>query len=128
MLSRFIRCRSGATAVEFSVVGLLFIMLTIGVIETGRALYVRNHMAHAADVAARRLLIDTSTSNETLDSAIRAAFTQGDPDLLEIAFQNEVVDGIDSRRMAIEYPLTLRFVGMPMIGITLTIQRRVPLV
>lgn len=126
-VSRFLRCRSGATAVEFSFVGLLFIMLTIGVIETGRALHVRNHMGHAADVAARRLLIDASTPDGTLDGVIRSAFTQGDPDLLEIGFQNEVVDDVECRRMAIEYPLTLGFAGMPAIGITLTVQRRIPL-
>lgn len=128
MVSKFLRCRSGATAVEFSFVGLLFIMLTIGVIETGRALHVRNHMGHAADIAARRLLIDASTTNEALDDAVRSAFTQGNPDLLEIGFQDEVVDDLECRRIAIEYPLTLGFAGMPLIGITLTIQRRIPLI
>ena len=48
---RSVRCDSGVTAIEFAFVGLLAISLILGIIEFGRALFIRNELAFAADIA-----------------------------------------------------------------------------
>lgn len=82
ILRRLFRSQSGATAVEFALVCLPLLLLVFGIIEFGRAFYVRNELSHAVDVAARRVLIGQiardATDSEALTKlagAVRGAFT-----------------------------------------------------
>ena len=47
--SRWRRQECGATALEFAIVAAVFVTVSIGIIEFGRALMVRNEMAYAID-------------------------------------------------------------------------------
>lgn len=51
------RCEKGATAVEFAIIAMPLIMVTVGTIEVGRALQVRNSMEHNTDRVERSILI-----------------------------------------------------------------------
>ncbi len=126
LLHRICRCRSGATAVEFAIVSMVFVLLSISIVEFGRGLYLRNHIAYAADVGTRKVLMDPVISDASLDSAIRGAFTRGDPALLEIAITSEQVGGVPSRDVAIRYPLVLLIPGLTPSPITLHLARRIP--
>lgn len=122
---KFGRCRSGATSVEFSIVGLLFLLLCIGMVEFGRGFSLRNHVAHAADVASRKLLLDPELPNAELEQAFRAAFIHGDASLLEITIADEVSNGVNVRKMAADYPHMLLVPGLA--SITLSVSRHIPL-
>lgn len=122
---KFGRCRSGATSIEFSVVGLVFLLLCIGMVEFGRGFFLRNHIAHAADVASRKLLLDPNLTNSELEQAFRAALTEGDESLLQITITDDVANGISVRKMAADYPHTLLVPGLS--SVTLSVSRHIPL-
>lgn len=126
ILARFRGSQSGSVAVEFAVVGLLFMMLSVGVFEFGRALNVRSDMGHAVDVAARTLMINAAATNQAVATALRDAFRRGDPARLQIAVSNETVAGASYRRIQTTYPLQLRLVGFGNTLLTFTIVRRIP--
>jgi Flp pilus assembly protein TadG len=127
------RCQSGATAVEFAIVCLPLLLLAIGTVEFGRALYVRNNLAYAADVAARKVLIGqvpaASSEEEALaklDAAARDAFGSGERDLLQVSVSKETVDGLEFRILSIRYPFTMFIPGMNDGPIGLVVTRRIP--
>lgn len=103
-LHRAHRCQSGATAVEFALVGLPLFLLMLGVIEFGRALFLQNDLSYATDVAARQVLIgqvgqslSETDATARLSDAVRANFRSGDPALLQVTTARETVNGSDFR-------------------------------
>lgn len=126
LLSRIRDCRSGSTALEFAIVSLFLILICIGIIDFGRGLYVRNDMSFAADKGARLVLIDSSSSDSAIESAIRAAFNGPEPGRLNIALGSETVDGVTYRTVTLTYPLALKLPGFTESPIDLSIVRRIP--
>lgn len=127
LLRRICHCRSGATAVEFAIVGMVFMLVSIGIVEFGRGFHLRNQIAYAADVGARKVLTDPGITNAVLDSTIRGAFRRGDPRLLDIAISGELPGGLTGREIEIRYPLKLLVPGIAPDSITLKLARRIPL-
>ncbi|MCG5478908.1 TadE/TadG family type IV pilus assembly protein [Sinorhizobium alkalisoli] len=134
VLRRAWASQSGATAVEFALVCFPLLLLVLGIIEFGRALYVRNDLSYAADIAARRVLIGQvakdapdSEAQAKLESAVRDHFDSGDPQLLQIAVGKETVDGIAFRVLSIRYPFTLLLPGLAQSPISLGLSRRIPI-
>lgn len=125
-LRRLRDCSSGATAVEFAIVSLFLVLVSIGVIDFGRGFYVRNHMSYAADMGARKALIDATASEATLESTIRDAFTGPSPDLLEVTIGSETITGVTYRIVTMAYPLALKIPGMTDSPVTLNVARRIP--
>lgn len=126
-LRRAAGCDSGVAAIEFALVGLLAISLILGIIEFGRALFIRNELAFAADIAARKVLLDppeTSSDLEGIEATIREAVTF-DRDQLEVELQLPSSDGI--MQITLRQPLTLLVPGLHGNGITLSLDRQIPL-
>ena len=69
-MSGFRRCQSGAAAIEFAIIALVLVMVCLGVIELGRALFLRNELSFAADFAARKILTDKAEDHEKLSQAL----------------------------------------------------------
>ncbi|WP_163266827.1 TadE/TadG family type IV pilus assembly protein [Chelativorans alearense] len=131
-LSQLAKSQSGAAAVEFAIVCLPLLLLCLGVVEFGRAFFVRNDLAYAADVAARKVLIgqiplDASLSEATvaLDGAVRGAFG-GDGNLLQVTVETETVDGVQYRTLSIRYPFTFLVPGVSDSPFALSVSRRIP--
>lgn len=125
---RAIRCDLGVAAVEFAFVGLLAISLILGIIEFGRALFIRNELAFAADIATRKVLLDPPKTGGDLDrlkATIRDDITFG-RDQLEIDLQLPSPSG--TMLMTLRQPLTLLVPGLHQSGIMLSVDRRIPLV
>ena len=124
---RPLRCESGVAAIEFAMVGLLAIVLILGVFEFGRALFLRNQLAFAADIATRKALIhrpQTATDLEDLEAAIRDAITFDQSELqVELALPS--VDGI--MPITLRQPLTLLLPDLYQNSITLSVDRSIPL-
>lgn len=122
---RAVRCQSGVAAIEFAFVGLLAISLILGVIEFGRALFIRNELAFAADIATRKVLLappKTSDDLARLEATIREAITFS-PDQLKVELQLPSSDGI--MPITLRQPLTLLVPGLYENGITLSVDRHV---
>ena len=59
-------CRLGATAVEFAIVAPLFLVMVYGVMEVGRALWIKSTMQFAVEETTRYAMVNTSASTSTL--------------------------------------------------------------
>ena len=128
LLRRMNRCRSGAAAIEFAIVGTVFALLSIGIVEFGRGLHLRNQIAYVADLGTRKVMIDPNITDAALDSTIRGAFKRGDPALLEITITNVLTGSSPRREILIRYPLVLLIPGLSTNSITLRVARRIPLI
>lgn len=69
----FIRDEKGSTAVEFGLVGLLFITILVGTMTVAQILYFGQKLDYATEQASRQVLIGTTQQTAT---ASLASFTQ----------------------------------------------------
>jgi Flp pilus assembly protein TadG len=122
---RACRCQSGATAIEFAVICVPLILLSLGIIEFGRALNTRNDLAFAADAGARKVLIGEA-SDAVIEDAVRAAFGAGQAEALTVSVGRETVDGAEFRTLALSYSFTLLIPSLKEDPIGLSLARRVP--
>ena len=127
-LRRFIRREDGTAAIEFAFIGLLLIGVIVGTVEVGRALFLFNELAHAADRAARAILITPTISGSDLETQVRNAdFLTGLAPALLTVTPGEVVDnGITFRTVRLAYPFTPIVSGFTIGSFTMTTDRRVP--
>ena len=125
-IARMRRCERGTTAIEFAIVGFVMILVCIGVIEFGRGLQMRNELAFAADLGARKVLTDSTISDTDLETALRAGLTVSDPDLLEVTIGAATVNAVQFRSITLSYPLTLLVPGLSGDALRLSLERRVP--
>lgn len=107
MLRSFLKHDRGTTAIEFALIGLPIIILTIGLLEFGRGLHIRNALNDAADRAQRAVLVDHTVSDAELEAHIRASFHAGPPDALMIVHGTEVLNGLDYRRVDLSFEMRL---------------------
>jgi Flp pilus assembly protein TadG len=123
---RILACTRGAAAVEFAIISMVLIGLTIGIIDFGRTLYVKNQISSLADQAVRKVLIDPAIASATLESELREDFYAGDADNLSVDVSSESVDGISYRIVTVGFPMTLFVPGLSSDAISLSVTRRVP--
>ncbi len=124
--ARLLRCQSGAAAVEFAIVSVVFLSLVVGIVDFGRTLYVKNQLSFLADQAARKVLINPGISNATLTDELRDDFNAGVQADLGVAVTDETIDGTSYRRVAITYPMTLFIPVLTDKALLLSVDRRVP--
>ena len=121
-----IACTRGSAAVEFAIVSGVLIMLLIGILDLGRALWVQNQISFLADQAVRRVLIDSEVSGAELEAELRDEFTAGDPRALSIEVVSEVADGTTYRVVSVEFPFAVLIPNLADRSISLGVTRRVP--
>nr|WP_111298511.1 TadE/TadG family type IV pilus assembly protein [Paracoccus saliphilus] len=126
-LHRLFGCTSGAAAIEFAMVGLILICLLLGIFEFGRALFLRNQLAFAADIATRQVLLnapETSSDLENLEAAIRNSIPYDQGGLqVELTLPSE--EGI--MPITLRQPLRLLVPDLLLKNITLSVSRQIPL-
>lgn len=110
------RAEDGTTALEFSIVASVFIIVALGVIEFGRSLQVRNEMAYAMDWGARTVLMNADASESEIVEVIRANFNSYDKDKLTVAIVDETAacsggGTLTARGVTIAYPLEIFIPG-----------------
>lgn len=118
-------CTSGSVAVEFALIGIIMMMLLLGTIEFGRGLYIRNEMAFASDLVARRVLIDAQATDAELEALARASVIFGSD--LSMTFGTTTLNGDAFRTILMTYPLSLMVPGLADGTVTLRVQRRIPI-
>jgi Flp pilus assembly protein TadG len=121
-------CRAGSTSVEFAIICTILVLVTLGVIEFGRGLNVRNQLSQAADYGARKILINRQISDSALVSEIRSAFVATAPSLLQVTIGTETVGGLQFRTVTLSYPFTLLIPGVLSEVIDLRLARRTPVI
>lgn len=125
-LRRLSSCQAGASAIEFAIVALLLIVVSLGIIELGRGLNTRNRLAYAADYAARRILTDRLISDSALESEVRSIFDPNRPEDLKIVLGTETVNGVAFRTINLSYPFLPLIPTLSTGTIELKLARRTP--
>lgn len=123
-LTRLLHDRRGASAVEFAICGAILVFLSLGVIEFGRALLVRNELSYAVDRATRVVLMNPAATETTIRQAARNAFEEN-RSLLTVSVQDETVDGLPSRVITLTYPVELLIPIPSGRAFSLSVSRRV---
>ncbi len=59
-------CRLGATAVEFGIVAPLFLAMTLGMVEMGRAMWIKASLQYACEETARYYMVNNGATTTTL--------------------------------------------------------------
>ncbi len=116
----------GAVAVEFAIVSVAFVLFSLGTLECGRALAVRNKLAFAADIGAREVLNNAEITEADVEERVRAAFDASNPELLEVELGAETVDGIRFRTVSLSYPFVLLIPQLRNEAIVLSTEERIP--
>jgi Flp pilus assembly protein TadG len=62
------RCRGGATAVEFAFVGPVFLIMVLGIVELGRAMWIKNTLQFAVEETSRYAMMNPSAGTSTLET------------------------------------------------------------
>ena len=121
-------CQAGSTAVEFAIVCPVLVLVTLGVIEFGRGLNIRNQLSQAADYGARKILTDKQISDSGLETTVRSAFSASAVGLLTVTIGAESVNGVQFRTITLGYPFTPLIPGLSSGQINLSLTRRTPVV
>jgi Flp pilus assembly protein TadG len=126
-LTRFFGDKRGATAVEFAIVAPLIFASVLGTFETGRALYVRNHVSEACAAGARKAVTTASATNDQIESAVLGEFPEYDQANADITVINQTISGKTFKKITVVYThdFIINF-GRELSGLTFTIDRYVP--
>lgn len=127
IISRFRRTRRGATAVEFAIVCPLIVASVLGTFETGRALYVRNHVSEACATGARAVAVTPTMTNDQIRTAVLAEFPTSQQPSATVTVVNQTISGRAFKRIRVVYAheYIVKF-GRALSGVTFTIDRYVP--
>ena len=74
-LAHRLTCDDGTVAIEFAIVGLLFLALLLGSIELGRAMWMRNSVQFAAEEGARWALVQDNEDEAGVINHVRERLT-----------------------------------------------------
>ncbi len=122
-------CRRGATAVEFALVVPIFLLMTLGVVEMGRALWIKATMQHAVELTTRYFMVNNSATDTTLQSYALARLGESGMNTDDFSFSptgDTIIDGTVYKEITITHAFTaiVEIVKFP--AVSLTAQARVP--
>lgn len=122
-------CRRGATAVEFALVVPVFLAMTLGVVELGRALWIKATMQHAVELTTRYFMVNNSASDAILQTYVTARLADSGMNTADFSF-SPIGDTTISGTVYKEITITHAFTGIVEIvkfpAISLTAKARVP--
>ena len=122
--SRLGRDEDGGVAIEFAIVSVALLLLSLGTFEFGRAFQMRGQLAFAADVGAREILKDGAVASSDVEAEVRARFHGGAPEQLQVTVGAADADGF--RTVSLAYPFTLLIPQLANGALTLRAFERVP--
>lgn len=120
------RDRRGATALEFAIVLPVLILLTLGILEFGRALFVKHSLEYAVSNVSREAMVDLSLTDQQLMDMIRAEMSAVDAATVTVQVTRPVIDGLAYVVLDASYPFAL---SIPLFGfaeVALTSTARAP--
>jgi Flp pilus assembly protein TadG len=127
-LKNYCSNESGATAVEFGMVSLLFLALLSGVVQVGWLLWVQNSLQYAIENTARYALTHPDATNDDLVAyaADHMAGVYADTSDLDVTTAPVTISGISFIEVNGTYEFTDIIPFLPLGTINLTAQSRAP--
>ncbi|CUH63668.1 Flp pilus assembly protein TadG [Thalassovita gelatinovora] len=124
-ISRFIRKEDGAAALEFAIVGSVYLVMLVVLLDVARGFYLHNKLGFAADKIARQILMDPNANANTVD--MPPSLDGFDPDLLEVVTQQLTIAGKDFQNLTLYYPMSMATPLLHIDLVDLQINRLVPI-
>ena len=128
LLRRFRRAEAGAVAVEFAFVIPVFVVFCLGIIEVGRAMWIRNSIQTATEEAGRFAMAHTTATDATLVSHAEDYFDAVGADEPVFVVAHDTVGGVNFVTVSGTYTFNSMFSFIDIFDVTLDGQSRVPLV
>lgn len=97
-LRRLIADRRGVSAVEFALIAPVFLAMTMGVIEFGRAAYTQGVISFAAEEATRYAVVNYSITEDEIRDLAEACLLGIDPSRINAIVAKGPVDPVDNTR------------------------------
>ncbi len=121
-------CRRGATAVEFALVVPVYLAMTMGVVEMGRALWIKATMQHAVELTTRYYMVNNSATDATLQTYATARLGDSGMNVSDftVSSADTTIGGTTYKAITITHAFTaiVEIVKFP--AVTLTAVARVP--
>jgi Flp pilus assembly protein TadG len=94
-LFEFLGCRAGSVAVEFALIIPVALTILVGIVEVGRALWIRVSLQFAVEEGARYMMVHQNAADADLTAFALDKLAGIDPDSVDLSLLRETVDGTD---------------------------------
>ena len=94
-LFEFMGSRKGSVAVEFALIFPVALMIFIGIVEVGRAMWVRTSLQFVAEEGTRYMMVHQNASDAELLAFALDKLVGVNPASVDLSFDRETVDGTD---------------------------------
>ena len=121
---RFRDDEEGSSAVEFSIVGSVFIALCVAILQLGWTLQIRNQIGRAADAALRVAMVDSNVTAASIENTVESALATLDADYLTIDVGETTIDSTEFRTLAVSYVMSPGIPLFPSGPFTIQVTRR----
>lgn len=122
--SLFLRARkeeNGSAAIEFGFIGFLLVLLTLGIFEVGRVIYLAHRLSHAVGDTSR--WVGAGATNQAIIDGVKAHFPPNERGSVAVSVTSPVINGGTYRRVEARYPIPLIVPGLGIVsGNTFTIR------
>lgn len=75
MSNLYLKNQSGSTAVEFSLIAIVFLTIVFGIMESGRIFWTQNALQYAVENASRAALVDSTLSDAEIEDVATDSLT-----------------------------------------------------
>jgi Flp pilus assembly protein TadG len=94
-LFKFMGCRKGSVAVEFALIIPVALTILVGIVEVGRAMWVRASLQFVAEEGARYMMVHQNAPDADLSAFALGKLVGVDPASVDLSLVRETVDGTD---------------------------------
>lgn len=127
LLSRFRRCRDGASAVEFALILPVFVTMVLGTIQMGIVFYQANTVQFALEETARRLMVEPSMSSGQIETSIKTQVQQLTSQTVTVTYSVDSSGPISIAQVNAAFSIQVVIPFVPTFTIPFTAESRVPL-
>src|SRR4051794_24295653 len=89
------KCRKGSVAIEFALIIPVALMVLVGIVEVGRAMWIRASLQFAVEEGARYMMVHQNAADDELSAFALDKLVGVDRDAVDLSFLRETVDGTD---------------------------------
>jgi Flp pilus assembly protein TadG len=94
-LFEFLGCRAGSVAVEFALIIPVALAILVGIVEVGRAMWIRASLQFAVEEGARYMMVHQNAADADLTAFALDKLAGIDPASVDLSLLRETVDGTD---------------------------------
>jgi Flp pilus assembly protein TadG len=117
---------SGATAVEFAIVGPIFLIMLIGIVQLSIAYFHGSSVQWAVDRAMRTAMVDADITSTEVENLIAASLGDINPPEIELTFSIDTSGEIHLAHVVANYEIPVQILFMPEFAVEFSVEAYVP--